>query len=113
MDQVYTPSLADFHILSARVLGFSMKVRPLGGGDPIQYWTFPGEMGFYSDTTSCEEAIFTTPNPFTAMTFDIFTGVTASQTQTIELQTVWGDCAYTYSVSPAVAWLSHSVSAAN
>ena len=65
-------------------------------------------MGLITDNTSCETAIFSAPNPFSDMSVDIFTGATVSQTQTIQLSTVWGDCTYTVSVSPVEVWLTHS-----
>ena len=69
-----------------------------------------GQLGVISDLTSCEEAIFTAPNPFTTMTVDVYTGATVTQMQTIYLSTLWGegDCAYTYSVNSAETWMSHS-----
>ena len=43
------------------------------------------------------------------MTVDVFTGNTDTQTQTIALTTAWGDCAFSYSITPTVSWLSDSV----
>ena len=91
-------------MVDARIVGFSAKFGEYSTSSSIQ----PGYLGVMSDTTSCEEAIFTVPNPFTAMTVDIHSGATVSQTRTIELNTVWGDCSYTYSVNSAETWMSHS-----
>ena len=109
LDYDYTPISSDFIMLGARLIGFSFKFRPLAFSHVL-----PGEVRLFTDATSCEEATFTAPNPFTAMRVYVNTGVTISQTQTLELTTVWGaDCGYSYSVSPAETWLSHSWSLTN
>ena len=89
----YTPNLADFTMLTARLIGFQAKFG-------IVWGVFaPTELGLITDTTSCEEGVFSV-NPFTDMTVDVFTGVTVSQTHNLELNTAWGRCAYTYLISP-------------
>ena len=76
MDQNYTPSKPDHIIFGARLIGFSAKF----GWDTDNLVHNPGELGLITDTTSCEEAEFTNPNPFTVMNADVFTGATVSQT---------------------------------
>ena len=80
LDQAYTPKLADYTMLNARLIGFSAKFYTWTGksGGP-QY--VPGELGIITDTTSCEEGVFTAPNPFTTMSLDLAV-VPASMTQT-------------------------------
>ena len=105
MDQSYTPDLSDFYIPDTRIIGFSVKF----GADFRNDLISPGYLGVIGDeNNTCEEAIFTAPNPFTTMTVDIHSGATISQARTIELSTLWGDCSYTYSVNSAETWLSHS-----
>ena len=60
----------------------------------------PAEIGIITDTTSCEVGLFTATNPFVDMTVDVYTGSLVSQTQTIELSTAWGNCGYSYSITP-------------
>ena len=60
-------------MLSARIIGFYAKFFNSATG-----YVPPGELGILADSTSCEDAIFTAPNPFTTMTVDIFTGATVS-----------------------------------
>ena len=45
-----------------------------------------------TDTTSCEELKFTSPDPFTNMEADLGDGLQVSQTQTIATDTAWGYC---------------------
>ena len=47
------------------------------------------------------------------MDVDVYFGSTDTQTQTIALGTAWGDCAYSYSISPAASWLTDSVPSPN
>ena len=66
-------------------------------------------MGIITDSTSCEAAQFTAPNPFSTMTVDVYAGVAVTQTQTVELSTVWNEaCSYTLATSPAETWLTVS-----
>ena len=37
--------------------------------------TVPGEIGLIVDATNCEAAQFTSPNPFTTMIIDVYTGI--------------------------------------
>ena len=74
MDQTYSPNLSDFIMLDARLIGLSAKFGMHSASGSIQ----PGYLGLISDDDSCEEAIFTAPNPFTTMTVDISSGATVS-----------------------------------
>ena len=76
LDQSYYPNLSDHTLLDSRLIGFSAKF----GYDSRTGCSAPSELGLYVDSTSCEEAVFTAPNPFTAMTVDVYTGATDSQT---------------------------------
>ena len=66
-------------MLDARIIGFSAKF----GQSSMTTKLHPGYLGVISDSTSCEEAIFTAPNPFTTITVDIESGATVTQIQTI------------------------------
>ena len=94
-------------MINARLIGALAKF-----GDCSSY-DIPIEIGFITDTTSCEEGVFTTTNPFIDMTIDTYTGTMVSQTQTVELSTAWGNCGYSYSITSNEIWLSHSVPASN
>ena len=96
-------------MLGARIIGFYAKFF----NSAVTGLFHPGYFGILADSTSCEDAIFTAPNPFTSMTAEVFTGATVSQTQTISLTTAWGDCGYTYTISPAQAWLTQSSPSTN
>ena len=74
LDQSYTPNLSDFHMLDARIIGFSAKF----GEDDRNSLMSPCYLGVIKDKNSCEEAIFTATNPFTTMVVDIHSGVTVS-----------------------------------
>ena len=66
-------------------------------------------MGIITDQTSCETAQFTASGPFSSMTVDVYTGVSETYTNTVELSTVWGEaCLYTVDTSPIETWLTVS-----
>ena len=68
LDQSYTPNLSDFIFLDSRMIGISAKFGPTNLDTSL---ILIGQLGVISDSTSCEEAIFTASNPFTTMTVDI------------------------------------------
>lgn len=100
-------------MLPGRLIGLQAKFATFGWGSSCSLdLDTVTHLGFITDSTSCEEGAFTSPNPFRDMTVDVITGNSDSQTQTIELSTVWtSQCSYQYSVSPPVTWLTHSVPA--
>ena len=75
-DESYTPNISDFHMLDARLIGFSAK---FGYDSRVGLGGF-GYMGLIKDSSGCEEAVFTVVSPFNKMTVDISTGTTVSQT---------------------------------
>ena len=89
-------------MLEARLIGFSAKFGVETGVNKVS----PGYMGLIEDSTSCEEAVFTAVDSFADMTIDISIGATVSQTQTIELSTAWGKCAYDIKFTPEETWLT-------
>ena len=71
-DEPYTPSLSDHAILSGWLIGLSVKYF----GDLDLGIEVPGAMGFITDSSSCETAQFTAPNPFISMILDVYIGAT-------------------------------------
>ena len=59
------------------------------------------------DSTICEEAVYTSPNPLTNMVVDLSTGNTYTQTQYIDLTTPWKSCAFAApTLNPSPSWIS-------
>ena len=75
MDVTYTPNLAHFIILNSRLTGFSAKFGEFSRDTSL---ILPVYLGVFSDQTSCEEAVYSAPNPFTTMTVDVHTGTTVT-----------------------------------
>ena len=66
-------------MLDARLIGASAKFG--AHTDPACLGAISvGDIGIIADTTSCEEGIFTAPNPFSNMNIDVFLGNSVSQT---------------------------------
>lgn len=108
-DSTNDPAVGDFTMLPARLTGASVKFFiSLGKGLFVN-----GYIGFVTDSTSCEEAVFSNPTPFADMSVDVYTGSIVSQTGVVQLSNAWGDCAYTYAISPSETWMSDSVPATN
>ena len=74
MDESYTPNLSDYIMLPSRLIGFASKFYTSSRTS----LPCPGFLSLVTDDTSCEEGIFTAPNPFTTLTADVFTGSTVS-----------------------------------
>ena len=107
-DEAHNPVPSEFTMLTSRLIGMSMKnfVRCNSSNCGVSI----GDLGFYIDSTNCEEALFTSPNPFTNMSVDVYTGSIVSQTHFVKLSTAWGDCSYTYVISHTATWLTSSKS---
>lgn len=78
-DKDHNPVPSEFTMLTSRLVGMAAKnyVSILAA---VPNGKVMGDLGFYIDSTSCEEGLFTSPNPFTNMSVDVFTGSIASQT---------------------------------
>ena len=64
-------------MLDARLIGFTAKFGTFIGIDPTEGVV---ELGIITDTTSCEELVFTSPDPFTNMVADVGDGLQVTQT---------------------------------
>ena len=74
----YTPTVSEFTMLTARLIGFQAKFFT---SIPSPNIVWIGQLGIIMDTvTGCEAALFTSPNPFNDMTIDVYTGSMVSQT---------------------------------
>ena len=104
-DEAASPTPSDYQMLGARLIGFETRFASPRSNYPTEAIM---ELGIITDTTSCEELVFTDPNPFSNMVADIGTGTMVSQTQTIGSDTAWGYCGYTTTVLPSETWLTYS-----
>ena len=66
------PAVSEFTILNARLIGFTAKFASESGNYPTENVM---ELGIITDTQSCEELVFTSPDPFTNMVADAGDGL--------------------------------------